>query len=111
MKSTALILSLLSMSSGVFAVGDLKIMNNTLGRLRFKIVRNGEAIVRSQAIEQGNAFERRRFLNVGDQITFFVADNTRGPLLPEAYTVGSLNGRTADVTMTCDGSGCTTKES
>ncbi|MBS1986617.1 hypothetical protein JST99_01650 [Candidatus Dependentiae bacterium] len=111
MKRTALTLFLLSLSCVVFAVGDLTIMNNTLGRLRFKIVRNGKVILRSQAIEQGNAFKRRRFLNVGDQVTFPVADNTRGPLLPEEYTVGSLNGRTADVTMTCDSSGCTAKES
>ena len=103
-------LSLFIISYNAFGIGDLTVTNTTLGLARFKIMRNGEMIFRSPAIEPGAVFQRKNFLNTGDLITFPVADNTRGPLLPEDYIVGNLHGRTANVTITCKGDGCDSKE-
>ena len=103
-------LSLFIISYNAFGIGDLTVTNTTLGLARFKIIRNGQMIFRSPAIEPGNVFKKSQLLNTGDVITFPVADNTRGPLLPEDYIVGSLHGRTANVTITCKGDHCDSKE-
>lgn len=114
-----LALCLFIISGHAFSIGDLTVTNTTLGLVRFKIVRtgltgtpgaNGWTLFRSPAIAPGEVFTRVNFLNTGDQITFPIADNTRGPLLPEDYIVGNLYGRTANVTITCKGDECDSKE-
>lgn len=103
-------LCMFMISYHAFGIGDLEVTNTTLGRARFKVTRNGIMIFRSPAIEPGNVFKRGNLLNTGDVITFPVADNTRGPLLPEDYIVGNLHGRTANVIITCKSDQCDTQE-
>lgn len=105
-----LVLALLIINYKVDCIGDLLVTNTTSGLVRFKILRNGKMIFRSPAIEPGNIFKQANMLNTDDLIHFPVADNTRGPLLPEDYIVGNLHGRTANVTITCKSDQCISKE-